>query len=473
MIPGVLLGIPAGYAAAKALAPQINVWIDQFTISTVAILAGVGMGLGVPLLAAAVPVYWGTRVSILEALTDLGLSTRFGTGPLARLLKALPLPVTIRQAFANVFQKKGRLALTVLTLTLASGAFMGVMAVFLALEQVIGDMFDTYNYELVILPERDQDVEAITRIAGAVDGVAAVYPSYAWDTHVPPSPTLTDDEAHLWVVGYDPATDAFKLHLEQGTAWQGDPAREGIVLTAPKARVLGKTVGDPITLMYQDQQLDTQVIGIDSNPEEDGYMAWEPLYRLTHPAGAVPVPSALLVQLKNRDASPAEVDQVLGAVREDLLRNGISAGFFNQVAEQEDTSTMILAMGVIFNLASLVMALVAAIGLLTMLSISVFERQREIGVMRSVGAGSGTVAAQFLVEGLVVGVIGWLIGILLSLGVSAAFKEVVPWEAFVFHYPPAIILVGLAGTLILVALASLWPALAAARKQVSDILRYQ
>jgi ABC-type antimicrobial peptide transport system permease subunit len=119
------------------------------------------------------------------------------------------------------------------------------------------------------------------------------------------------------------------------------------------------------------------------------------------------------------------------------------------------------------------MAAVAAIGLLTMLSISVFERQREIGVMRSVGAGSGTVAAQFLVEGLIVGVIGWLIGIPLSLGVSAAFKEVIPWDAFEFSYPPAIILLGLAGTLILVALASLWPALAAARKRVSDILRYQ
>jgi putative ABC transport system permease protein len=472
VIPGVLLGIPAGYEVAKVFAGQINVWFNTFTLSAVGILAGVVMGLGIPVLAAIVPVYLGTRVTILDALTDLGISGRYGSGPLARLIKRLPVPVVVRQALANVSQKKGRLALTTFTLMLAAGGFMGVTAVFLDLDKVVNDMFETYNYELVITPERPQDHEPITRLVSSMDGIDRVYPSYSWDAFVPLTSEPGTEYTHLWVIGLDTSTDSMKLHLSEGTAWQDDPAREGVVLTKPRAQELGKQAGDPITLTYEERSLETQVVGIDTNPEEDAYMAWQPLYRLIYPSSE-PAPGELWVRLDDRTVSAGDVDKVIGDVRDTLLRNGISAGFFNQVGQEEEISALILAMSLIFNIASVVMALVAGIGLLTMLSISVFERQREIGVMRSVGASSGTIAAQFLVEGLVVGVIGWLVAIPVSYVLSQGFQEVIPWEAFEFSYPPEIILVGLIGTLALATLASLWPALAAARKRVSDILRYQ
>jgi putative ABC transport system permease protein len=468
----VLLGIPAGYEVAKVFAGQINVWFTKFTLSAVGILAGIVMGLGVPVLAAIVPVYLGTRVTILDALTDLGISARYGSGPLARLIKRLPVPMVVRQALANVSQKKGRLALTTLTLMLAAGGFMGVTAVFLDLDKVVNDMFETYNYELVITPERPQDHEPIARLVGSMDGVDRVDPSYSWDAYVPLTSQPGTEYTHLWVIGFDTSTDSMKLHLSEGTAWQDDPARAGIVLTTPRAEELGKQAGDPITLTYEGRTLETQVIGIDTNPEEDAYMAWQPLYQLIHPTSE-PTPGELWVRLNDRSVSAGDVDKVIGSIREELLRNGLSAGFFNQVGQEEEISALILAMSLIFNIASVVMALVAGIGLLTMLSISVFERQREIGVKRSVGASSGAVAAQFLIEGLVVGVIGWLVAIPISYVLSQGFQEVIPWEAFEFSYPPEIILVGLIGTLALAALASLWPALTAARKRVSDILRYQ
>lgn len=472
-IPGVILGIPGGYVVAKALATQINVWIDEFTLSPVGILAGIAMGLAIPVAAAIVPVYMGTRVSILEAITDLGLSSRYGVGPLARLIGWLPVPLSVRQALANLSQRKGRLILTVLTITFATGAFMGVMAVFVALNDVLDDMFDTYNFAFAITPERTQDLEPMTRLVQSMDGIAAIDPSYSWDAYVPQTPDPGAYHTHLWVIGFDTSADSIKLHLEDGTAWGEDPAREGIVLTRPKARELGKSVGDSITLTYGGQALTTEVIGIDTNPEEDAYMAWQPLYHLTRSSSEPAIPSELLVRLNDREVSSDDVDQAIGAVREELLRNGISAGFYNRVEDEEEIATMTLAMSLIFNLASAVMAAVAAIGLLTMLSISVFERQREIGVIRSVGASSSAVAAQFLAEGLIVGLIGWVLGIPLSYAISSVFKDVIPWEAFEFSYPPVIILLGLIGTLALAAVASLWPALTASRKRVSDILRYQ
>jgi putative ABC transport system permease protein len=117
---------------------------------------------------------------------------------------------------------------------------------------------------------------------------------------------------------------------------------------------------------------------------------------------------------------------------------------------------------------------VGALGLLTTLSMSVFERQKEIGVMRSIGAGSSTVAIQFLTEGLVVGVIAWLVGIPLMLLIQYALLTITGFnETFPFQFSPTAVIIGLIGMLIVTTIASLWPSLGAARKTVSDILRYQ
>jgi putative ABC transport system permease protein len=96
VIPGVLLGIPLGYLAAQGMASTMLTVVDRFTISPPAILMGIAIGLGVPILAAFVPVFNGSRVKILDAMTDLGIDSSYGSGVLSRLISKLPLPATIR-----------------------------------------------------------------------------------------------------------------------------------------------------------------------------------------------------------------------------------------------------------------------------------------------------------------------------------------------------------------------------------------
>ncbi|MBN2303738.1 MAG: FtsX-like permease family protein, partial [Anaerolineae bacterium] len=110
----------------------------------------------------------------------------------------------------------------------------------------------------------------------------------------------------------------------------------------------------------------------------------------------------------------------------------------------------------------------------TTLSMSVFERQKEIGVMRSIGAGSSTVAIQFLTEGLVVGLIAWVVGLPLMVLIQYALLAATGFsETFPFEFSPTAIVIGLVGMLLVTTVSSLWPSLSAARKTVSDILRYQ
>ena len=95
-----------------------------------------------------------------------------------------------------------------------------------------------------------------------------------------------------------------------------------------------------------------------------------------------------------------------------MLAQGITTGFMNWTGMSDMMGEMMLAFSAIFVAAALVMAAVGAVGLLATLSMAVFERQKEIGVMRSIGASSATIAGQFLVEGMLVGVLPdfWPVG---------------------------------------------------------------
>ena len=131
-------------------------------------------------------------------------------------------------------------------------------------------------------------------------------------------------------------------------------------------------------------------------------------------------------------------------------------------------------MGLVTIFASILMALVGGIGLLTVTSMNVIERQREIGVMRSVGATSATIVRVFLMEGLVVGLMAWIVGLPLSFGLGKLLITTVPFgDVLVAHYRYYVPFAGLFGILLVTGIATFYPAIAAARKTVSDILRYQ
>jgi len=186
-----------------------------------------------------------------------------------------------------------------------------------------------------------------------------------------------------------------------------------------------------------------------------------------------PAPNILFVRTENPDATSKEVDGTIKAISRLLLDHGVTANYVNQVAAAEESAQQILSFGMIFSLTAIVMAAVGAIGLLTTLSMSVFERQKEIGVMRSIGAGSITIAGQFLVEGILVGVISWLIGVPLSYVLGLALLKAMPFGFIAYSYPLINLLIGLVGMVVIATVSSLWPSIGAARKTVSQIIRYQ
>jgi len=92
--------------------------------------------------------------------------------------------------------------------------------------------------------------------------------------------------------------------------------------------------------------------------------------------------------------------------------------------------------------------------------ISVLERRREIGLRRALGAARKHIATQFLVEAAFLSAGGGLLGILLGLGATALYAATKGWPLTI---PPGILAGALIATIIIGAIAGIYPAIRAAR----------
>jgi putative ABC transport system permease protein len=114
------------------------------------------------------------------------------------------------------------------------------------------------------------------------------------------------------------------------------------------------------------------------------------------------------------------------------IRN--NTDIISRVSSVSDTMTMLLG-GV-----AAVSLVVGGIGIMNIMLVSVTERTREIGIRLAIGAQPGDVLAQFLVEAVVLSVLGGVIGILVGATVAlllplvAGWTTVLPWNAIVLSF---------------------------------------
>ena len=114
--------------------------------------------------------------------------------------------------------------------------------------------------------------------------------------------------------------------------------------------------------------------------------------------------------------------------------------------------------------------LVGGIGIMNIMLVSVTERTREIGIRMAIGARPGDVLAQFLVEAIVLSVMGGLIGIALGIGVAIAVPKFVGW-ATVISYTSIGIAFGFAA--MVGVFFGFYPARKASQLNPIDALRYE
>jgi putative ABC transport system permease protein len=114
--------------------------------------------------------------------------------------------------------------------------------------------------------------------------------------------------------------------------------------------------------------------------------------------------------------------------------------------------------------------LVGGIGIMNIMLVSVKERTREIGVRMAIGATKGDVQRQFLIEAVVMSLIGGIVGIVLGVGASLQIASTAGW--------PILVSAGAIAGAAAVAMAigiffGYYPAQKAARLDPIEALRYE
>lgn len=128
------------------------------------------------------------------------------------------------------------------------------------------------------------------------------------------------------------------------------------------------------------------------------------------------------------------------------------------------TQTLTILLGAV----AAISLLVGGIGVMNIMLVTVTERTREIGIRKAIGASRGSIVTQFLIESLVISVIGGVVGILIGFAGSAfpvlgVQPEVQPWTVWL----------SLAVSAVIGLVFGVYPANKAAKLRPIDALRYE
>jgi putative ABC transport system permease protein len=140
------------------------------------------------------------------------------------------------------------------------------------------------------------------------------------------------------------------------------------------------------------------------------------------------------------------------------------ADFLNTLGETTATFTYLLA-GI-----AAVSLIVGGIGIMNIMLVSVTERTREIGVRKALGATRLNILLQFLIEAVVLCMLGGIGGILIGGGGALAMTKIANWNASI---SVSAVLVAFAFSAVVGILFGVWPARRAASLNPIDALRYE
>ena len=132
------------------------------------------------------------------------------------------------------------------------------------------------------------------------------------------------------------------------------------------------------------------------------------------------------------------------------------------------TSTLTILLGGIAGI-SLV---VGGIGIMNIMLVTVTERTREIGIRKAIGASRGTILTQFLMEAVVLCMMGCCLGIFLSWAVLQAVNTVVASTGMAFGLNGGVVMIAVVFCFIIGVVFGLYPANKAAKMKPIDALHY-
>jgi putative ABC transport system permease protein len=485
-----LIALPAGmlmaYFTTQQLLKLFNIDYVTFQWSTRAIVWQVLAAILAPLLAALWPVARGAAISVREALASYGLGGDFGFSRFDRgveLLaeRVLPSPYTI--ALGNLFRRKGRLLLTQFVLVLAGAMFIMVLTLSASMTRTLDNELARRQYDMRLFFFQLHRSDRIEALLEQYPGVVQAEPWYSVNGTVMREGERVEDTGGLGaeLFGIPSGSTMYQPLITAGRWLSPEDSGRVAVISRETADFNGLDIGDTITIDLGDLgEADFEVIGTYKAISPDVFST-DPIYAPEEAVVDVTKRANRANQVLVR-AGQSDADSVATLMQEldDYLKSyGLEVSpFFSRTRAQDREyafNTFSIVNQMLFSLA-LVMGIVGGIGLMGSLSISVVERTREIGVLRSIGGTSPVIMTMFILEGVMQGVMSWLLAVPLSFfiaqPVAALLGRTIFQVSLDFAYNWTAVGVWLLAVVCIAFLASIIPAHAAGRVSVRESLAY-
>ncbi len=424
----IALGIPLAILTSRLLMQTLvqgllNVMPDSYSVPITIIAVQAAVGLLLPLLAGIAPVIRGTRVTTQKALGDAGMeASAYGQGWVDKLVGRLQEIASIRRplllALRNTLRHKGRLMQTLIVLIIGTALFVSVLSVRESVDGTVEDFMRFRHYDVSVELERPY---RLARVEQGLDQVPGVLAAEGWslDGAVRLRSDGTESEG-IQVYAVPADTTMMNPRLLEGR-WLGT-ARNEVVLNSDvvdQEPVLA--VGGEMVLEIGEREAVWRIVGIVPTESRGQaiYVKHEDYAYAARLPGQV---THMQVATSRHDAAwQSKMEAVL---LEHLEAQGIGvSGTENTEMMREENKLLFTIIVAFLILMALLLAAVGGLGLTTTMSINILERVREIGVLRAIGASNLSVRQIVLVEGVVIGLISWTIGVLISLPVSGFMSE--------------------------------------------------
>ncbi len=352
---------------------------------------------------------------------------------------------------------KMRSALTLLGIIIGVGAVIAMIALGSGASKRIADQIATMGSNLLIIIPGTTTAGGVRMGAGSQSTLT----SFDADAIMRDCPAVLYAAPHYgkvaqivygnqnWSTGVSGTTPNMLLVRDWDLA-SGRPFTDEEVRNSSKVAILGQTVAenlfgdsDPVGQSIRIANRPFLVIGVlaekgqsaNGSDQDDTIMvpvtvAQKMLFGTTFP-GMVNI---IMIKARGPEELGPAQDQITALLRQrhhisNRQDDDFTVRNLSQLMEtaQKSSQTMTLLLGAIAS----VSLLVGGIGIMNIMLVSVTERTREIGIRMAVGARTWDIRMQFLVEAVILSLMGGLMGILLGVGGSMLVSSFTGWATIV------------------------------------------
>ncbi|MDJ0756357.1 MAG: ABC transporter permease [Ardenticatenaceae bacterium] len=480
-----LVSIPlagwGGYAFANFFTRLLNIDLGPFRFVPAAIVVQVIIAIAIPILSGIIPVITGSRLTVEEAISDGGGGNVVGRESwfvkLGESFDWISRPVLI--SLRNTFRNMRRLLLTLFTLTVAGAIFIAVFNVQASLTNFIGQISNLFIADVSIdLSRPYRELE----ISGLIESQPGVVDSEGWLSaagEMSRDGGESDDTINFSIQAPPAGSQLVQPGLKEGRFLQPGDERALVVSETIWGEFPDIRAGDTLQIGINGGREETwTIVGIYAFPAPNAeailsYVPYETIARLTNRVGKVTT-----LKVVTERQSLAAQEKYANSFDTQLRREGIritniEAGKTTTESVSEGIATIVsLFLGM-----AILTAIVGSIGLAGTMSMNVMERIREIGILRAIGAVDRAVMGSVLIEGIFIGILSWLLGIVLSFPISYGLLSLVSSaltnSAMPLKISPTGFWLWLVVIVILSALASIIPARNASQLTIREVLAYE